>query len=75
MDDGRSCHGITYFKGPRAHKIYVNSSLKDEQIFETTLHEIMHVALEDVGMLYVVEEPIVDELSTRVAFILEQLKK
>ena len=47
--------------------------MKPTQIFETTLHEIFHVALEDVGLLYVIEEPIVDELAARVANILEQL--
>lgn len=72
MDDGRSCHGITYYK---THRIYIDSSRKPAQIFETTLHELLHVALEDVGMLYVVEEPIVDELAVRVAFMLEQLGK
>jgi hypothetical protein len=75
MDDGRVCHGITYFHGPLRRRIYIDCSLTPEQIFETTLHEFMHVALEDVGLLYVIEEPIVDELAARVANILEQLQK
>ena len=73
MDDGSPCYGITYYRGPLKHRIYIDSSLKPEQIWETTLHELLHVVMEDVGLLYVIEEPIVDQISQRLAVILEQL--
>jgi len=75
MQDGRSCLGITYFAGPRKNRIYIDSSLKPSKIWEVSLHELVHVCLEDVGLLYVIEEPIVDEMTARLANILEQLDK
>lgn len=68
--DGEPCYGITYYAKRR---IFIDSSLKPAQIFEVTLHELLHVVLEDVGLMYVIEEPIVDQVSQRLAAILEQL--
>jgi hypothetical protein len=71
--DGRYHLGLCFFAGPRKHRIYIDSAQSDPEIFNIMLHEIMHVCLRDVGMLDVIEESVVDELATRMAFILEQL--
>lgn len=62
---------MAYFK-PR--RIYIDGTLSSAKIFETTIHEMMHVAFDDMGLLMVIEEPIVNELAWRLAGYLEQLK-
>lgn len=65
--------GVSIFRGKHRRKIFIDSRRSQRLIFETTLHELMHVALRDLGINKTIEEAFVDELATRVAFMLEQL--
>jgi hypothetical protein len=73
--EGRWRLGLTFFSGKRKNRIYIDSSQPDQEIWDTTCHEITHVCLRDLGLLEVIEEPFVDEFASRLAFILEQLGK
>lgn len=65
--------GVSVFKGKHRHKIFIDSRRSPSLVFDTTLHEIMHIALRDLGLDRMVEESFVEALATRVAFMLEQL--
>lgn len=73
--DGTLSWGKIYFGGRREGKIYVDDSLRPDQIFETTLHEMMHLALRDLGMDQAIEEEFVERLAARVAYYLSQIKE
>jgi hypothetical protein len=69
--DGRRLDGITWF-GRR--KIFIDASRPAALIFETTVHEFMHVVLRDLGFDHnVLEEAFVQNVSERLAAMLEQL--
>lgn len=70
---GKLCLGITWFRGKYAGKIFIDSSQKPAMMFEISVHELMHVAMEDLGLHALIEESIVDETSARLALMLEQL--
>jgi hypothetical protein len=71
--EGKTHVGLAFFRGPKKNRIYIDSSKSDPEIFDTTLHEILHVLWREYGLLEVVEEAIVDQTATGLAFILEQL--
>jgi hypothetical protein len=71
--EGKTHVGLAFFKGPRKNKIYVDSSQSEPEILNITIHELLHVLWREYGLLDIVEEPIVDQTATGLAFILEQL--
>lgn len=73
--EGRWRLGLTFFEGRRKNRIYIDSSQSESEIWDTTCHELTHVALRDLGLLDIIEESFVDEFATRLAYMLEQLGK
>lgn len=71
--EGKTHVGLAYFRGPLKNRIYVDSSKSAPEIFDISLHEILHVLWREYGLLDVIEEAIVDQTATGLAFILEQL--
>ena len=73
-DNGELCDGITWFRGRWKNKVFINiDGASDHDRFDTTVHELMHIALSDLGLHPLIEEPIVAETAARMAVMLEQL--
>jgi hypothetical protein len=67
--------GRAFFEGRRRNKIYIDVfEKKDFEIFDTTIHELMHVAVHDFGIDLMIEEAFVERVSGNLAAYLEQLK-
>jgi hypothetical protein len=65
--------GISVFAGRHKNKIFIDSRQPARVIFDTTVHELMHVACHDMGLDRMVEEAFIEGTATRLAFMLEQL--
>jgi len=74
-DGKRWVVGKVYFGGKRKGKIYIDSEQPEHDKLDTTIHELVHVAMRDLGLDQMIEEEFVEKLSSRLAFYLDQISR
>ena len=65
--------GTVWFKGRYKNRIYIDAGQKWDEICNTLVHELMHLAFRHLHLSPVIDEAIVADVSDDLAYILFQV--